>query len=197
MGFGFSMHRGLAACAVGWALGGCAPALSPAQPAFVSRAEAPANQAGASLFAYPWVWTDELGRQVAFSRWRGETLVVSAFYASCKSTCPRTIGKLQKIQEAFRREGRAAQFVLVTLDPTTDTTEILRNLKVSAGFPETWHLLAGSVPQTRDLTDVLDIHIIDDGPHLMHDAKIVVFDERGRATRSFGGWALDNESKLR
>jgi protein SCO1/2 len=151
----------------------------------------------ASLFAYPWVWTDERGERVTLSRWRGETLVVAAFFASCKSTCPRTIDKLQKIQNAFRHDGHRAQFLLVTLDPTTDTPEILRRFKETAGFSEDWHLLAGSVPETKELTDVLDIHLIDDGPHLMHDAKIVLFDPRGMATRSFGGWALDDEVRLR
>jgi protein SCO1 len=149
-----------------------------------------------SLFAYPWVWTDDRGERVSLSRWRGETLVVAAFYASCKSTCPRTIAKLQKIHETFRREGHRAQFLLVTLDPDTDTPEILHRFKESAGFSGDWHLLAGSVPETKELTELLDIHLIDDGPHLMHEAKIVFFDPQGLPVRSFGGWALDDEVRL-
>jgi protein SCO1/2 len=179
------------------ALVGCAPIQAPPVAASApTRAAADAGPSSrVSLFAHPWVWTDERGERVEFSRWRGKPLVVTAIYATCKSTCPRTIGKLQKLEDTFRREGRSAQFLLVTLDPITDTTENLRSYKAAAGFPEAWHLLAGDVPETRELTDLLDIHVIDDGPHLMHDAKIVVFDERGLPTRSFGGWALDDESR--
>jgi cytochrome oxidase Cu insertion factor (SCO1/SenC/PrrC family) len=153
----------------------------------------PDADSAVSLFDHPWVWTDERGERVAFSRWRGESLVVSAIYATCKSTCPRTIVKLHELTDNFRQQGRAAQFILVTLDPATDTPEDLRRLKASAGFPDTWHLLAGSKEETHQLTDLLDIHVIDDGPHLMHDSRIVVFDAKGRPTRSFRGWALDDE----
>jgi cytochrome oxidase Cu insertion factor (SCO1/SenC/PrrC family) len=153
-----------------------------------------AHQTRASIFAYPWVWTDDRGERVAFSRWRGQELVVTAIYTRCKSTCPRTIGKLQQIHETLRHDGRNAQFFLVTLDPETDTSETLRGFKASEGFPDSWHLLTGSVLDTRELRDVLDIHVLDDGPHLMHDAKIVVFDARGNPSRSFGGWALDDET---
>ena len=169
-------------------LSACAPVQSPTDHL------TSAHQAGASIFAYPWVWTDEQGERVTFSRWRGQDLVVTAIYASCKSTCPRTVGKLQEINEAFRHTGRPAQFFLVTLDPTTDTPAILRGFKTSGGFPDAWHLLTGSASDTRELTDVLDIHVLDDGPHLMHDAKIVVFDARGNPSRRFGGWALDEET---
>jgi protein SCO1/2 len=176
--------------------GACAPVQGGPRVAESARPTAAADVSGPSLFAYPWTWTDERGQRVALSRWRGQTLVVSAVYATCRATCPRTIAKLQKIEADFQRNNRAAQFLLVTLDPVSDTPDVLRRFKQESGFPDSWHLLAGSVQATRELTDILDIHIIDDGPHLMHDAKIVVFDAAGRPTRRFGGWALDDETRL-
>jgi protein SCO1 len=149
-----------------------------------------------SLFRYPWRWTDELGTPGTLSRWTGVPLVITGIYAQCKSTCPRTIARLQKVSRDFRRDGRAAQFLLVTLDPDTDSPDDLLHYKKENGLPEDWHLLAGSRRDTQELTDVLDIHVLDDGPHLMHEAKIVLFDAAGMPISRFEGWALDQETPV-
>lgn len=149
-----------------------------------------------SLFSHPWVWTDERGQSVTFAGWRGRPLVVAAVFTTCKATCPRTIGKLQELDAAYRREGRPAQFVLVTLDPDNDTPQVLRAFKESSGLPAAWRFLCANKDQTRELLDALDIHVIDEGAHLLHEGRIVIFDGAGMPTRSFDGWALDHETVL-
>jgi protein SCO1 len=205
--------RGLAlvlgACALACVVSGCAPlsstpaAPSPSSPSSSSssssspaRPTADALPPSASLFSYPWTWLDEKGEAVTFAHWRGQPLVVSAMFTTCQATCPRTLVKLRKVYDRFRQEGLSAQFLVVSLDPATDTPEVLRRFKTSSSLPDDWRLLTGDVNQTRDLRDLLGIHAIDDGPHLMHDGRIVIFDRQGIATRSFGGWGLDEESKL-
>lgn len=150
----------------------------------------------ASLFSHYWTWTDEKGESVTFARWAGHPLVVTAIFTQCKATCPRTIAKLLKVYDTFKQQGRDAQFLVVTLDPANDTPAVLQHFKSESGLPEAWHLLAGSINQTRDLRDLLGIHVIDDGPHLLHDGRILVFDEMGVATHSYGGYSLDQEASL-
>jgi protein SCO1/2 len=152
------------------------------------------NLTQVSIFTYPWTWTDELGQSVKFARWRGEPLVVSAIYTTCRSTCPRTIGKLKKLDAALRTAGQVSQFLIVTLDPSTDTPEELRRYKETEHLPETWHLLAGSTAETQELADALDIHVMAADSHRVHDGRIVVFDARGLPTRSYSGRNLDDEA---
>ena len=73
---------------------------------------------------------------------------------------------------------------------------MLQHFKTESGLPEAWHLLTGNIDDTRDLRDLLGIHVIDDGPHLLHDGRILVFDEMGVATHSYGGYSLDEEASL-
>lgn len=167
---------------------GCAPLHASAPPPGVRM-----EPTRTSLFARPWTWTDETGNPVTLSRWRGETTVVTGIYTRCKSTCPRTIARLRKLQDDFVRERRPAQFVLVTLEPTVDTPQALLRFKSSAGLPGAWRLLTGSAKDTQELSEALDIHVLDDGPHFMHDGKIVVLDTQGVPTRSLGGWALTDQ----
>lgn len=181
--------RALVAVLALGSLGGCQWLLE--EPG--SSADRP-RAARVSLFRHPWTWTDEQGTSVRFGRWRGQPVVVSAIYTSCKTTCTRTVQKLRELHAAFRREGRAPQFLLVTLDPENDTPARLRSFKQSERLPASWHLLAGSVTQTRKLTQLLDMHVMDADSHLMHDGNIVVFDARGMPIRSFTGWDLDGEA---
>lgn len=147
-----------------------------------------------SIFAYPWTWTDERGNSVTFARWRGEPLVVSAFYTTCRATCPRTIGKLKKLDAEYRRQGHPPEFLVVTLDPANDTPDTLRRFKESEHLPESWHLLTGSVEATREFSDALDIHVMEMDVHTFHEARIVEFDARGMPERTFSGRNLDDEA---
>ncbi len=174
---------------------GCAPATT--GPALDVRAPIVAASPNApSLFAQPWTWTDEGGQPVTFARWRGQPLVVTAMFTQCKATCPRTLAKLRRVYEDFQHAGRDAQFLVVTLDPANDTPQALTKFKATSGLPASWHLLSGRLADTRGLRDLLGIHVVDDGPHLLHDGRIVIFDGEGRAARALEGWGLDQEVKL-
>ena len=182
---------------------GCAPAANgpasevraPGSAAAREPIEASSPDAP-SLFSQPWSWTDEGGQPVTFARWRGRPLVVAAMFTQCKATCPRTLAKLLRVYDDFQRAGRDAQFLVVTLDPANDTPKALLRFKSSSGLPEAWHLLSGSPAETRDFRDLLGVHVIDDGPHLLHDGRIVIFDAQGRAARAFEGWGLEKEVRL-
>jgi len=120
-----------------------------------------------------------------FSQWRGSPIVVSGVYTTCTRTCPLTVEKLRAIYDVFVRAGRSAEFALVTLDPTVDTPERLRQFKESHRLPLPWHLLTGDKNETLELMDVMGIHIMDMDSHVFHDSRIMVFDERGIAVRRF------------
>lgn len=165
---------------------GCAPAHDVAgSTGGRAREVEMANSSRISLFHYPWVWTDEKGSSVTLARWRGETVVISVFFTTCRKTCPRTLQTLRKIEATFNRQNRAAEFVLITLDPTNDTPDALRDFKATERLPSSWHLLAGSAPETRELTELLDIHVMDLDPHVVHEGKIVIFDSLGMPVQSF------------
>jgi len=178
------------ALAFGCAAAATGPALDARAPIAASSPKAP------SLFAQPWTWTDEAGQPVTFARWRGRPLVVTAMFTQCKATCPRTLAKLRRVYEDFQRAGRDAQFLVVTLDPANDTPQALTRFKAASGLPDSWHFLSGGLAETRDLRDLLGIHVVDDGPHLLHDGRIVIFDGEGRAARALEGWSLDQEVTL-
>lgn len=166
---------------VGWC--GCATQSTGSAPR-PGRPAAPGD--APSLFASPWTWTDEQGASIRFDQWRGAPIVVTMVFTGCTSTCPLTIEKLRHVTETFEREGRAATFVLVTLDPSNDTPEQLRMFKSARQLPGRWHLLRGNDADTRALADILQIHVLDDA-HIFHDSRIVLFDRDGKLAGQLRG----------
>lgn len=136
-------------------------------------------------------FTDEQGERGSFERWRGSTVVVATIYTSCTRICPLTVEQMRKVDAAYRRAGKRAEFVLVTLDPDSDTPERLRDFKSTRALPAEWHLLRGSERATRDVTDLLGVHTIDMGSHVVHNATIAVFDPRGALVRAFDDLDFD------
>lgn len=179
------------AAALALSVGGCALTQDPAR-----EPEPPARSLDRSIYARRWTWTDETGERVQLARWRGRPLVVTAVFTTCQATCPRTIERLRAVHARFLAERRDATFVLVTLDPAHDTPERLRRFKQEQGLPASWTFLAGEERQTRELVEMLGIHVMDLDGHLMHDGAIVVFDERGVASRSYTGWGVDQEGPV-
>jgi len=183
-----SEHR--LACLLAVATLGCvqAPA-GPRSPAAETTRSPPSGAAAPSpsVFERPWIWSDEGGTPVALSRWRGSLLVVTLIFTSCTTTCPLTIDKLLRLGETFRREGRAATFVLVTIDPSNDTSAELQRFKTARGLPPDWHLLRGNDRETRELADFLRIRIMNDESHIIHDGRILFLDAQGRLVGQYRG----------
>lgn len=170
-------HLVIAYIVTGMLLGGCAET-------WKATPEAPSGEP--SVFRYPWTWLDDHGERVSLAKWRGTPLVITAVYTTCFETCPLTIARLRRVYDEFTRAGRRAEFVVVTLDPTVDTQERLRQFRQARGLPEAWHLLTGARRDTEQLMEVLNVHIMDMDVHLVHDSKITLFDAEGLRTAELG-----------
>ena len=171
-------------------LGACASNLPP---------ETASRGAQAPLTPADWFersWLDEQGKAVKLSTWRGTPLVLTMVYRTCRSRCPMTIHKLQRVERAFRAHGRNANFVLVTLDPLGDTPPQLAAFKKEQGFDSWWHLLGGELNQTRALARFLRVRPAYDDNHIDHEVRTAVFDAQGRLVENIAGWAFDDNEPV-
>lgn len=57
---------------------------------------------------------------------RGKVLLVNFFFTSCPTVCPRLMGNLRMIQEAFRKNDSVIHLVSITVDPKRDSSQRLR-----------------------------------------------------------------------
>jgi protein SCO1/2 len=97
--------------------------------------------------------TDQYGRPGRF-RVRyvdGRALVIHMMYTVCRGTCPGTVATLARLRDRLEPVfGDRMTFVSVTLDPETDTPEVLLNYARHFGAGDRrregidWHFLTGA-----------------------------------------------------
>jgi len=76
---------------------------------------------------------------------KGRTVVISFMFTSCQAICPRTSANLLKVQQALGDHfGRDVFFYSLTLDPKTDTPQVLRKYARKIGARPGWTFLTGN-----------------------------------------------------
>lgn len=85
-----------------------------------------AADAGPSLYELPVRLTAQDGRELGPDLWRGHPVMVSMFYANCRSACPLLMSKISSLEEELSPEQREEMRVLlVSFDAKNDSVEAL------------------------------------------------------------------------
>lgn len=112
-----------------------------------------------SLYLLDGTFTREDGSDVTLASFAGRPVVLVMFYASCRMACPVLLNDLDRLQDAIDPALLPqVQFVLVTMDPARDTTEVLSNLAAQYSLDlSRWALLRAEMPLTRELAALLGV----------------------------------------
>lgn len=70
--------------------------------------------------------TNEQGQTFGAANLRGKTYIANFVFTSCPSVCPRLTKRMVDVQERTKDLGDALHLVTFTVDPETDTPEVLR-----------------------------------------------------------------------
>ena len=102
---------------------------APRAPESVQSAPQDAGQPAAQKWFTDVELIDQDGRRVRLysDLLKGKTVVVNAFFATCKGVCVPMSENLRRVQEAFKeRVGRDLHIISITVDPGTDTPAALK-----------------------------------------------------------------------
>ncbi|HXH29557.1 MAG TPA: SCO family protein [Bacteriovoracaceae bacterium] len=95
---------------------------------------------------------DENGNSFGTNELKGKVYVANFMFTTCTTMCPVLLKKMQTVQHRMRGVIDRAAIVSFTVDPETDTPEVLfkkaRELKANAGV---WRFLSGSLADTKKL----------------------------------------------
>jgi len=116
---------------------------------------------------------------------KGKTVVINFIFTTCTTICPPLTATFRKVQQELgARSGRDVQLISVSVDPTTDTPEKLKEFaaKFSAGLG--WTFVTGDKSDMDQLLRALGAYAIDRNDH---SATILVGKESaGYWTRTYG-----------
>lgn len=92
--------------------------------------------------------TERNGELVKSEQLLGQPYVVSFFFSTCPSICVQQNQKLRELQDAF--EGEGVKFVAISVDPETDTPEVLTEYAARFGADsEQWLFMTGDLTYIR------------------------------------------------
>jgi protein SCO1 len=124
--------------------------------------------------------TDEEGRRVRMSDFRGRPAVVTFLYTNCEDTCP---GQAQVIKGAFAELGRDLPAVAVAVDPPRDTPASARRFLSEQRMRKRLRFALGERNDLRPVWDGFSVQPQRDD--LEHTGRLVLVDAQGRQRVAF------------
>jgi len=113
----------------------------------------------------------------------GQPYVVSFFFSTCPSICVQQNQKLKELQSEFNGEG--VKFVAISVDPETDTPEVLREYAARFGAdPDQWLFMTGDLTYIRRVGGEIFRLPVD---KKFHTERFVLVDPEGKI-EGFYSW---------
>jgi len=148
--------------------------------------------------------TSQDGEPVSLETLRGRPLVVAAIFTTCYGPCPRVTANMRALQDELA--GTDVLLVSITVDPETDTPEVLRAYAESQGAdPDRWLFLTGAEAEIYSLLrDGLWLGVDRAAPdeavigmQVTHATKLVAVDRQGRRRGWYEGEDPEQRHRLR
>ena len=119
---------------------------------------------------------------------KGRVVLINFMFTNCRRFCPVTTPNLVKVQAALgERVGRDIFLYSITLDPATDTPEVLKNYAQRVGAGPGWTFLTGKAEDIGKLRRRLGVYNRDpiiDADKTRHSGLVVYGND------AIGRWAL-------
>ncbi len=146
--------------------------------------------------APPFTLTDQNGRRVAMTDFRGKVIVVTFLFTHCTDVCPVLPQMLARVDQRLSETEKARiRYVGISIDPRRDTPQQLKKFMAERGLSESrWTLLTGSVKElTQAATDYGVVVRPDPRADFVHNTVFVVIDRNGRERMEFHGLATPTD----
>ena len=152
-----------------------------------------------SIFNLTTKWRTEEGNEIMLQDLKGKTLVVVMIYTACRAACPRLVADMKSIAVQIPKDLKDnIQYVLISIDPTTDTPEVLKEFAITNLMDdEEWTFLQGDDKSVREFANVLAVKYKRIDPiDFSHSNIISVFDPQGNLVHQQEGLGVDNKETI-
>ena len=108
---------------------------------------------------------------------KGRVVLINFMFTTCTSICPRTTANLVKVEEILgERLGRDVRIISVSVDPATDTPDVLRKYAARYGTKPGWYFVTGKGKDIDLIRQKLGVYE-DDGDKTQHSGVLIYGNE--------------------
>ena len=116
----------------------------------------------------------------------GKVTVLDFMFTSCAGPCPVMASNMKKLYNQYQSKPEV-QFVSITVDPYTDTEEVLKQYALAYGVKdERWQFLTGEIDAIKSLSQDGFLLFADNLP-AGHAIKFVLIDNDGKIRKYYDG----------
>src|SRR5437016_3272951 len=132
------------------------------------------------LAGLPGGWRDDRGQAFDLRTLQGHAVVLTMAYATCHRVCPTTMRRLQQMQREFDRRGTSTEFLVIGYDPERDDAAAWHQYRETRHLTRSnWHFLIGTRAAVEQTARQLGFEFWKMDQHVVHDSRILYFDEQG------------------
>jgi len=178
----------LAAAAI--AATGCSAASAGDSPASQQRAAAanPDLDPGSSLGATPapaFTLTDQYGRAVSLSSFRGKVVILAFTDSQCTTVCPLTTQSMLAAKDLLGAAGDHVQLLGIDANPEATSVEDVLSYSQAHGMVNHWDFLTGSLPELKAVWSAYHIAVQIEQGQIDHTPAVYIIDTRGREQKIY------------
>lgn len=152
-----------------------------------------------SIYNLPSKWTNQDGKNIEMKNLKGKVLVMVMIYTSCKAACPRLIADMRNIENLLSENVQEkVQFVLLSIDPKTDTPKRLKAFAIENKMEGSqWLFLRSTEENTREFAAVLSVNYKKVSPmDFSHSNIISVFNTGGELVFQQEGLNVNSDQTI-
>ena len=130
--------------------------------------------------------TDQFGKQVSLSDFKGKPVVLTFLYTHCPDVCPLTAEKLHTVMQNLGSNAQNVVVVAISLDPKGDTPASVLNFSQVHKMLNYWHYLMGTQDQLSPVWTHYGLSALPATPTstspgtVSHNTALYVIDKQGR-----------------
>jgi len=137
--------------------------------------------------------TNQNGERITLENFRGQPFVFTFVFTRCPipNFCPRMSNNFAELQSAIGADTGVltkTRLLSITLDPSFDTSEILKQYGESHGAdPKIWGFATGEEKEVETLTRAFSVYRQTEGGTISHGLVTALIDKNGKIERIWRG----------
>lgn len=145
--------------------------------------------------------TDQFGKQISLSQFKGQPVVLTFLYTHCPDVCPLTAEKLHATVEALGSQAQHVAILAVSVDPKGDTPASVMNFSNTHHMLNSWHYLTGTEQQLSPVWSAYSMYAsVATANTVDHSTGLYVIDKQGKEqvflSDTFAPSQLETDLKL-
>jgi len=129
---------------------------------------------------------DQNGKQVRFytDLVKGKTVAINFIFTTCTAMCPPLTATFRRVQQDLAERAPQVGLISVSVDPTVDTPERLRDFAAKFKAAPGWTFVTGEQAEIDRLLKALEFAVADKNDH--SPMILIGNDAAGYWTRAYG-----------